>query len=160
MLKRYECDMNVPCLCPYDAQFIQTFETHSDYKMHMRIVHDTNPITRRSNFKSYEPKEIRRRQEQAYHQHSRGRFRNTHVKKDTLLLFLSMYEEFLNDLFNSDEYEGREFKELWNSHFRIREQDLKYQTLDEIVEDLCNGYRSKPTPREISRRDNEWYDEI
>lgn len=158
---RYQCDFYNPCLCPYDDRFIQTFETHQDYKMHLLHSHGMPPISKRSNGKEYEPKEIIRRQEATRRQHANGSFRNTHVKRETLVHFIDLYDKFLKNLFRSQEYVGFDFKEAWDTVFRISKSDLEESTLEELIEEIENGSRERPSSRRARlRRYEELYNDL
>jgi hypothetical protein len=77
---------------------------------------------------------------------------NTHVKRATLIELIELYDNFLNDLFESEEYDGDRFHYTWRNVFRIRPSELEQQPLQKIIEEIKDGYRSRTRLRELSRR--------
>jgi hypothetical protein len=86
-----------------------------------------------------------------YH-HQVGTFKNTHIKKGSISKLLGLYHSFMLDLFQSDEYEGGRFRSIWNSTFRVTEGDLEHQDLNEIIQEIENGYRNRNIRMESSHR--------
>jgi hypothetical protein len=83
-------------------------------------------------------------------QHRQGSFKNTHVKRETLLEFVNLYDEFIQDLFCyiEDDEQGLMFKYAWNTQFRITDRHLARSSLKDIVHDIKYGYESDARRRD------------
>lgn len=109
----------------------------------MQTLHHCEPLQKRQSTKPTSSTLRDKRSTNAKHQHEVGVFRNTHVKQGLIAKLLNLYHLFMIDLFDSDEYEGGRFRSIWNSHFRITDSDLNSQNLNEIIDEIENGYRNR-----------------
>ena len=71
--------------------------------------------------------------------HQDGTFLNTHVKRETLLEFVQVYDQLLSDLFSSDEYDGNHYKQKWEIYFRITANELEERSLEDIFANIRRG---------------------
>jgi hypothetical protein len=143
----YECDEDTPCLCPYDSNYIQTFTTYQDYKNHLYDTHDSLPLQRRRHTKPCSEPVRQLRRERARNQHNTGVFLNTHVKKETLVEFVRLYDDFIQDMFRNTSFGDDQYQRTWNDNLRIRPRDLDNYSLESMIEnrkDACLGrYRKR-----------------
>jgi hypothetical protein len=150
----YECDADTPCICPYDSTSTQTFATYQDYKNHLYDTHDSLPFQKRRHTKPCSEAVRQLRRERARNQHDSGVFLNTHVKKETLVEFVRLYDDFLADMFRDIGYEGDDhYKRTWNDNIRIRPGDLDRYTLESMVDNRKNAWLGR------YRRRDAGYDE-
>jgi hypothetical protein len=139
----YQCNSSdTPCVCPYDSTHYQTFETHQQYKNHMLNIHGELAYTKRKNTKPVTEETKAKKRLATLKLHDEGTFKNTHVKRETLLEFVNTYDRFLDDLFKSNEYDGGEYKRKWQHYFRVRGRDLEERSLEELIKDMNRGHLS------------------
>jgi hypothetical protein len=129
-----------------------TFETFNQYRRHMDEIHNHLPIQKRK-VKLIQMETSSIRSVVAKKRHEDGAFLNTHIKRDTLKAFIRIYDEFITDLFRSDEYDGSRYRRLWFSHFRISPNDLDECSLEAIIESINAGYISRSRSREARHRE-------
>lgn len=136
----YQCDAtDAPCRCPYDLNYIQTFETHHIYKSHMMNVHDSLPSQKRRTVIETTNATKEKRRMVTTQLHEDGVFKNTHVKRQVLSDFIDLYDNFLKRLFASDEYYGSEFKNIWRNYYRVSSRDLEERTLEDLTDAIKEG---------------------
>ncbi len=153
----YQCDYDGgnTCLCPYDRRFTQTFITFQDYKSHMESVHGCLPIQKRRVRKPVSSYVSKVRSQNTARQHRMGTFLNTHVKRETLLEFVKLYDEFVQDLLERVRYYDQRFCLDWDKYFRIDERDLINNSLEEIIIEIKNGFESRKRKRQKIWRERE-----
>ena len=151
----YECDyfdQDVEgCKCPYDNRFTQTFSTFEDYKNHMCNVHQCGTGQRRKVRKPVSKYLSKVRSQNAKKQHQNGSFQNTHVKKETLIEFVKLYDEFVQDIISKTRTYNEAFLIDWEKYFRITEADLMERSLEGIIDRIKNDYESYSR-----RQDRRW----
>jgi hypothetical protein len=139
----YQCDYDDgPCLCPYDPRFVQTFDTYNSYRDHMEIGHVCLPMQKRKTRKPCSKELIEKRRRQARDQHRQGSFLNTHVKKQTLLELIRLYDDFVQELFRTIGPEADSMKSTWEYDIRIRPSDLDRFNLDSMIETRNGTYKT------------------
>lgn len=142
----YGCDdYDGRCLCPYDTSDnpgYQTFITFEDYKKHMEQVHQKPPIQKRKVRKPCSNYVVKARSTNAIKQHLKGSFLNTHVKKETLLEFIDLYDEFFRDLLNHVRGGKEFFKEHYEKYFSITGRDLEMFSLDALIRDIKDNRKT------------------
>jgi hypothetical protein len=145
----YECDyVDGPCLCPYDERFVQTFDTFGAYKSHMDVQHACHAMQKRRTKQPCSNNLVKKRQDNATNQHERGIFLNTHVKKETLIEFTRIYDDFIQELFRTIGSEAYRLQRVWNTHLRITPGDLNVHPLDSLVSYMKENYTSRSRRRE------------
>ena len=106
-------------------------------KIHPAYVHMTRIIF----------KHLLRTRERARNQHNTGVFLNTHVKKETLVEFVRLYDDFIQDMFRNTSFGDDQYQRTWNDNLRIRPRDLDNYSLESMIEnrkDACLGrYRKR-----------------
>ena len=153
----YECNYDdEPCVCPYDSSKPQTFETFQDYKDHMSRVHQSEPFHKRRVKQLCSEYVIQKRREVAKQQHQEGKFRNTHVKREVLLQFIEIYDDFLTYVFREGYFDDSSLKSKWNDHLRITRRDLENNSLEEIVSELESNYLNRTRRLILSHRALGW----
>jgi hypothetical protein len=146
----YECDYeDGPCVCPYDERFVQTFDTFSNYKTHMAVSHACPAMQKRRTRKPCSKYLIQKRRDNAIDQHNSGKFLNTHVKKETLLDFIRIYDDFIQDLFGTIGRDAQSLQRVWNRHLRIRPSDLEVHPLEDMVFNMKEVYTSRARRRAL-----------
>ena len=136
----YHCDYeDPPCICPFDQLSVQSFGSHHLYKRHMQDIHGTLPCQKRKVTAPVSSATKEKRRLVTTRRHQEGAFLNTHIKKQVLVEFIELYDRFMQDLFNSDEYSGNDFKTTWIRNFRITASVLKELPLEELIEGIKEG---------------------
>jgi hypothetical protein len=131
----YQCNYDDgPCLCPYDPRFVQTFDTYNSYRNHKEIGHVCLAMQKRKTRKPCSNELIQKRRRQARDQHRQGSFLNTHVKKQTLVELIWLYDDVVQDLFRTIGPEADSMKCIWEYDIRIKPSDLDRFNLDSIIE--------------------------
>lgn len=124
----------------------------------MNIIHTEKAYQKRKMSKSTSSKCSTERKSAATKAlHSTGAFLNTHVKRAVLEEFVDLYDNFLNQLFRSDEYEGGRFKSQWQYYYRIQSGDLEYKPLERLISDIKAGYGSMYQERALARLERDLY---
>ena len=155
----YQCDASEsPCRCIYDPRYVQTFETHHIYKLHMIHVHDILPSQKRKASNPVRDSTKERRRMVTKQLHEEGIFKNTHVKRQVLLDYIDLYDRFLERLFSSEEYYGSNFKNSWRNYYRITRSDLEERSLEDLTEAIKEGDFSNTQRRRLDRLREDLFD--